>query len=66
MNQQNRLEERARMAVLGDIGGVRPEKDNRAKSWWDGDFLGAEREDLPVCVRSSRLMHPVLQIRVDE
>lgn len=61
-----RLDELATRAILGEIGGGRPDKNNRATSWWGGNFLGAENEDAPVCDRSGRSMHPVLQIRVDE
>lgn len=62
----SRLDELAASAILGEIGGARPDKDNRATSWWGGNFLGAEDEDVPICNRSGRRMHPVLQIRVDE
>ena len=62
----SRLDELATSAILGEIGGGRPDKDNRATSWWGGNFLGAEDEDVPICNRSGRSMHPVLQIRVDE
>ena len=62
----SRLDELATKAVLGEIGGGRPQKDNRATSWWGGNFLGAKDEAVPVCNCSGRTMHPVLQIRVDE
>ncbi len=62
----SRLDELATRAILGEIGGDRPERDNRATSWWGGNFLGAEDEEVPVCKRSGRSMHPVLQIRMDE
>lgn len=62
----NRLDELAAQAILGELGGARPDKENRAMSWWGGNFLGAEAEDVPICNRSGRPMHPVLQIRVDE
>lgn len=62
----SRLDELATTAILGEIGGGRPDKDNRATSWWGGNFLGAENEEVPVCNRSGRSMHPILQIRIDE
>ena len=62
----SRLDELAVTAILGEIRGGRPDKDNRATSWWGGNFLGAQNEDVPVCNRSGRRMHPVLQIRIDE
>jgi hypothetical protein len=61
-----RLEELAAPALLGEIGWSKPEKGNRAKSWWGGNFLGEKDEVVPVCEQSGRIMHPVLQIRVDE
>ena len=61
-----RLDELARLAVLGEIGGAKPQANNRAKSWWGGNFLGSEGEHVPVCELTGRSMHPVLQIRVDE
>lgn len=61
-----RLDELARPAVFGEIGGAKPTTNDRATSWWGGNFLGAEGEDAPVCTVSGRSMHPVLQIRVDE
>lgn len=61
-----RLDRLAALAVFGQIGGVRPRKDDRATCWWGGNFLGAEGEAVPVCARSGRAMHPVLQLRVDE
>ncbi|MBB3137769.1 uncharacterized protein YwqG [Rhizobium pisi] len=60
------LQQMLRPAVFGEIGGERPEKDNRARSWWGGNFLGAEGEAVPVCEASGRPMHPLLQIRLDE
>lgn len=62
----HRLDELATTAILGEIGGGKPQKENRAASWWGGDFLGAQGEDVPVCKQSGHAMHPVLQIRVDE
>lgn len=62
----NRLDELATTAILGEIGGSKSQKENRAASWWGGNFLGAQDEDVPVCSQSGRAMHPVLQIRVDE
>lgn len=62
----SRLDELATTAILGEVGGGRPDKENRAASWWGGNFLGAQNENVPVCNRSGRKMHPVLQIRVDE
>lgn len=38
----SRLDELATKAVLGEIGGGKPQKDNRATSWWGGNFLGAK------------------------
>ncbi|OWV77573.1 hypothetical protein ATY77_29785 [Rhizobium sp. R634] len=60
------LQQMLRPAVFGEIGGERPEKDNRAMSWWGGNFLGAEGETVPVCQTSGRPLHPLLQIRLDE
>lgn len=62
----NRLDELATTAILGEIGGSKPQKENRAASWWGGNFLGMPNEDVPVCNKSGQAMHPVLQIRVDE
>ncbi|MGR9190525.1 DUF1963 domain-containing protein [Rhizobium leguminosarum] len=62
----DRLQEMVRPAVLGKIGGEMPQKDNRAASWWGGNFLGAEGETVPICEKSGRPMHPLVQIRVDE
>lgn len=62
----NRLDELATPAILGAIGGRKPQKENRATSWWGGNFLGSQDEEIPVCKQSGRTMHPVLQIRVDE
>jgi hypothetical protein len=62
----NRLDELATPAILGEIGGSKPQKENRAASWWGGNFLGAHDEDIPICKKSGRTMHSVLQIRVDE
>jgi hypothetical protein len=61
-----RLQQMARPAVFGEIGGEKPEKDNRATSWWGGNFLGVKGEGVPVCEQSGRLMHPLVQIRLDE
>ncbi|GLR60659.1 DUF1963 domain-containing protein [Rhizobium indigoferae] len=60
------LQQMLRPAVFGEIGGEKPQKDNRAASWWGGNFLGAEDEVVPVCERSGRPMHPLIQIRMDE
>ncbi|ACM25288.1 DUF1963 domain-containing protein [Agrobacterium rhizogenes] len=60
------LQQMVRLAVFGEIGGEKPQKDNRAASWWGGNFLGKEGEVVPVCEKSGRLMHPLVQIRVDE
>jgi hypothetical protein len=62
----NRLDELATTAILGEIGESKPQKENRAASWWGGNFLGAQGEDVPVCNQSGQTMHPILQIRVDE
>ncbi|WP_312531713.1 DUF1963 domain-containing protein [Paracoccus sp. (in: a-proteobacteria)] len=62
----DRLDELARTAILGEIGGSKPQQENRATSWWGGNFLGAQDEDVPICNRSGKKMHPVLQIRIDE
>ncbi|NVK34082.1 MAG: DUF1963 domain-containing protein [Rhodobacteraceae bacterium] len=61
-----RLDELATTAIFGEIGGSKPQKENRAASWWGGNFLGAQHEEVPVCNQSGQAMHPVLQIRVDE
>lgn len=61
-----RLDELAKPAIFGEIGGGKPQQDNRAASWWGGNFLGAPGEDVPICNQSGKIMHPVLQIRVDE
>ena len=63
---RKRLDEMVAKAILGEIGGDAPDKRNRAASWWGGNFLGERDEAVPVCSRSGRTMHPVLQIRVDE
>lgn len=60
------LQQMVKPAVFGEIGGEKPQMDNRAASWWGGNFLGREDEVIPVCERSGRLMHPLVQIRVDE
>lgn len=60
------LDDAVRPAVFGEIGGSKPEKDNRATSWWGGNFLGAKSEEPPICARSGRPMHPLIQVRVDE
>ena len=61
-----RLNEMATTAIFGELGGSKPEKEDRAASWWGGNFLGAANEDLPVCNQSGREMHPILQIQIDE
>lgn len=61
------LNKSARPALLGQIGGARPEdKADRFRSWWGGNFLASPNEAVPVCAKSGRAMHPVLQVRVDE
>lgn len=45
----SRLDEMARTAILGEIGGGRPNKESRAASWWGGNFLAATDEDVPIC-----------------
>lgn len=62
----NRLDELATTAILGEIGGSKPQTESRASSWWGGNFLAAPDEDIPRCTQSGRAMHPVVQIRVDE
>jgi len=59
-------DEYLKLCVFGEIGGKEPEKDKRATSWWGGNFLAAAGEDIPTCQQSGRVMHPVLQVRVDE
>ena len=63
---KDNLDKAKRNASFAELGGFRPEKDNRVTSWWGGNFLGAKGEVIPVCRDSGRLMHPVLQIRMDE
>ncbi|MCF1485642.1 DUF1963 domain-containing protein [Agrobacterium vitis] len=60
------LHQMVKPAVFGKIGGEKPQKNNRATSWWGGNFLGAEGELVPVCQTSGRPLHPLIQIRVDE
>ncbi|NRA86187.1 MAG: DUF1963 domain-containing protein [Rhizobiales bacterium] len=62
----SRLNELVNFVIFGEIGGVEPQKNNRAKSWWGGNFLATEGEGIPICKQSGRSMHPILQIRVDE
>lgn len=62
----HKLQQMVRPVVFGEIGGEKPQKDNRAASWWGGNFLGAEGEGVPVCERSGLPMHPLVQIRLDE
>ncbi len=50
----SRLDGLVALAIFGEIGGVKPQKENRAKSWWGGNFLGAEDEDAPICKKSER------------
>jgi len=63
---KNNLKKAERNASFAELGGFRPDKDNRKTSWWGGNFLGLKGEDIPVCEDSGRIMHPVLQIRMDE
>lgn len=63
---KDNLEKSRRDASFGELGGFRPDKDNRVTSWWGGNFLGTQDEEVPICLVSGRKMHPVLQIRVDE
>ncbi|TWF54612.1 DUF1963 domain-containing protein [Neorhizobium alkalisoli] len=56
----------AKPAIFGEIGGEKPDKENRARSWWGANFLAAENETIPVCTRSGRPLHPLVQIRIDE
>lgn len=60
------LQKSGRNANFSQLGGFRPEKDNRHSSWWGGNFLGEKGETVPTCKDSGRDMHPVLQIRIDE
>lgn len=61
------LQAATRSANLGELEGIRPDdKNDRTISWWGGNFLGAPDEKVPKCSHSDDLMHPVLQIVVDE
>lgn len=62
----NKLNEMSIIAVFGQPSNEKPSKNNRLKSWWGGNFLGSIGESVPVCKSSGRLMHPILQIKVDE
>lgn len=63
---KDNLKKAAKNASLAELGGTKPEKENRHTSWWGGNFLGLNEEKVPVCAESGREMHPVLQIRMDE
>ena len=63
---QEILERHLRTAVFGQIGGLRPDKTNRATSTWGGNFLAAPEETVPTATDTSALLQPVLQIRTDE
>jgi hypothetical protein len=54
-----------RRASLAQIGGFRP-PDIAVSSWWGGNFVSEPGETVPVREKSGRIMHPVLQIRLDE
>ncbi|NOR64115.1 MAG: DUF1963 domain-containing protein [Rhodobacteraceae bacterium] len=58
------LESAAKPAVLGEIGGVRPEQGIAPQSCWGGRFLGKEGEGAPIDSKSGNEMQPVLQIVV--
>lgn len=61
------LEESAKPAMLGELGGFRPpDTNNRLTSWWGGNFVGLPGEAVPICEISGRVMHPILQTRFDE
>ncbi len=60
------LEKSRKPACFGELGGKRPEKDNRHTSWWGGNFLGAKGETVPKGLNSGQEMIPLIQIRVDE
>lgn len=61
------LDEAARPACFGKLGGIRPEDPgNRHSSWWGGNFLAHAGEGVPVCEVSGRSMLPIVQVRVDE
>lgn len=62
----DRLEEMARPAVFGEIGGRRPIGDRPVVSRWGGDFFGAPDEGAPDCTETGHALHPILQIRIDE
>ena len=61
-----RLDELVKLAIFGEIGDAEPDENNRARSWWGGNFLGAKGETVPVSKAFGHEMHPLLQIRVDE
>lgn len=63
---KDNLDKARRNASFAELGGFRPNKDNRHTSWWGGNFLGQQNETVPVCKESGRVMHPVLQVRTDE
>jgi hypothetical protein len=63
---KNNLKKAERNANFAELGGFKPNKKNRATSWWGGNFLGFDSEAVPICKISGRKMHPVLQLRVDE
>ncbi|MCK5920640.1 MAG: DUF1963 domain-containing protein, partial [Methylococcales bacterium] len=56
------LESAAKPALLGKIGGARPDYSDTTQSWWGGHFLGKKGEDVPIDSRTGNLMQPVLQI----
>ena len=63
---KDNLKKAGRNASFAELGGFRPNKNNRETSWWGGNFLGLEGDAVPICKNSGRKMHPVLQVRVDE
>ena len=64
---KEQLEKATRTATLGELGGFRPKNtEDRYTSWWGGNFVGLEGEDLPACDASGNEMLPILQVRTDE
>lgn len=64
---KEQLEKATRTATLGELGGFRPKNtEDRYTSWWGGNFLGLEDEELPRCNASGNEMLPILQVKTDE